>query len=95
MSFSHGPNKAFLVPDLCGATERNGNNISADVKDLFFMHGLIFNRIILCKCNQATIKDQQIINQYRFLSNVQPFKYFYFHLDMMENLIFTLCRMIT
>jgi hypothetical protein len=33
MSFSHGPNKAFLVPDLCGATERNGNNISADVTD--------------------------------------------------------------
>ena len=33
MSFSHGPNKAFLVPDLCGATERNGNNISADITD--------------------------------------------------------------
>jgi hypothetical protein len=31
--FSHGPNKAFLVPDLSRATERNGNSISADVTD--------------------------------------------------------------
>jgi len=29
----HGPNKAFLVPDSCSATERNGNSISADVTD--------------------------------------------------------------
>ena len=27
MLFSHGPNKAFLVPDSCRVTERNGNNI--------------------------------------------------------------------
>jgi len=27
----HGPNKAFLVPDSCRATERNCNNISANV----------------------------------------------------------------
>jgi len=32
--FSHGPNKAFLVPDSCGATERNGDSISADVTDV-------------------------------------------------------------
>jgi hypothetical protein len=31
--FSHGPNKAFLVPDSCRATELNGNSISADVTD--------------------------------------------------------------
>jgi hypothetical protein len=31
--FSHGPNKAFLVPDSCRATERNGNSISTDVTD--------------------------------------------------------------
>ena len=31
MLFSHGPNKAFLVPDSCRATERNGNSISADI----------------------------------------------------------------
>jgi len=31
--FSHGPNKAFLVPDSCRATERNGNSISIDVTD--------------------------------------------------------------
>jgi len=31
--FSHGPNKAFLVPDSCRATERNGNSISAEVTD--------------------------------------------------------------
>jgi len=31
--FSHGPNKEFLVPDSYRATERNGNNISADVTD--------------------------------------------------------------
>jgi hypothetical protein len=31
--FSHGPNKAFLVPDSCRATERNGNSIRADVTD--------------------------------------------------------------
>ena len=29
--FSHGSNKAFLVPDSCRATKRNGN--SADVTD--------------------------------------------------------------
>ena len=29
----HGLNKAFLVPDSCRATERNGNSISADVTD--------------------------------------------------------------
>ena len=29
--FSYGPNKAFLVPDSCRVTERNGNRISADV----------------------------------------------------------------
>ena len=29
MLFSHGHNKAFLVPDSCGATVRNGNSISA------------------------------------------------------------------
>jgi len=23
----HGPNRAFLVPDSCGATERNSNSI--------------------------------------------------------------------
>ena len=28
--FSHGPNKAFLVPDSCRPTERNSNIISAD-----------------------------------------------------------------
>jgi hypothetical protein len=31
--FSHGPNKAFLLPDSCRGTERNGNSISADVTD--------------------------------------------------------------
>ena len=29
----HGPNKAFLVPDSCRGTERNGNSISTDVTD--------------------------------------------------------------
>ena len=29
----HGPNKAFMVPDSCGATDRNGNSISAAVTD--------------------------------------------------------------
>ena len=33
MLFSRGPNKAFLIPDSCRATERNGNSISADVTD--------------------------------------------------------------
>ena len=33
MLFSHGPNKAFLVPDSYRATEWNGNRISADVTD--------------------------------------------------------------
>jgi len=31
--FSHGTNKAFLVPDSHRATERNGNSISIDVTD--------------------------------------------------------------
>ena len=29
----HVPNKAFLVPDSCGATERNGNSIRSDATD--------------------------------------------------------------
>ena len=33
MLFSNGPSKAFLVPDSCRATERNGNSINADVTD--------------------------------------------------------------
>ena len=31
--FSHEPNKAFLVPTLYRATERNSNSISAEVTD--------------------------------------------------------------
>jgi len=31
--FSNGPNKAFLVPDSCRATERNGNSIYAGITD--------------------------------------------------------------
>jgi len=31
--FSHGPNKAFLVPDSCRATKGNGSSISADITD--------------------------------------------------------------
>ena len=33
MLLGHGSNEAFLVPDSCGATERNGNSISSDVTD--------------------------------------------------------------
>ena len=33
MLLGHGPNKAFLVPDSCRATERNGNSIIIDVTD--------------------------------------------------------------
>ena len=34
MLIGHGPNKAFLVPASCSATERNGNSIfSADITD--------------------------------------------------------------
>ena len=33
MISGHGPNKAFLVPDSCRATERNRSNISTDVTD--------------------------------------------------------------
>jgi hypothetical protein len=32
----HGPNKAFLVPESCRATERKGNSISAD-ENLFVL----------------------------------------------------------
>ena len=31
MIFGHGLNKAFLVPDSCRATEKNGNSTGADV----------------------------------------------------------------
>jgi hypothetical protein len=31
--FSHGPNKAFLVPDSCRVNERNSNSRSADITD--------------------------------------------------------------
>ena len=31
--FSHGPNKAFLVPDSCRPTVRNGSYINVDVTD--------------------------------------------------------------
>ena len=33
MLLGHGPNKVFLVPDSCRATERNGNSISSDFTD--------------------------------------------------------------
>ena len=33
MLFSHGPNKAFLVPDTCTVTVRNYNSASADVTE--------------------------------------------------------------
>jgi hypothetical protein len=33
--FSHGLNKAFLVPDSCRATERDSNSISDDVTKYF------------------------------------------------------------
>ena len=33
MLFSNGPNKAFLVPDSCRATERNVKSIRANVSD--------------------------------------------------------------
>jgi hypothetical protein len=33
--FSNGPNKALLVPDSCGETERNGNSIRANVTEVF------------------------------------------------------------
>jgi hypothetical protein len=29
----HEPNKAFLLPDSCRATERKGNSINTDVTD--------------------------------------------------------------
>jgi hypothetical protein len=31
LSFNHGHNKIFLIPYSCKATERNGNDIHADV----------------------------------------------------------------
>jgi hypothetical protein len=31
--FCHVPYKAFLVPDSCRATERNGNSISTDITE--------------------------------------------------------------
>jgi hypothetical protein len=31
--YGHEPNKAFLVPDSCRETERNGNSINSDVTD--------------------------------------------------------------
>ena len=33
MLCSHEPNKAFLIPDTCRTTERNGNSINPDVTD--------------------------------------------------------------
>ena len=33
MLISLGPKIAFLVPDSCRVTERNGNRISADITD--------------------------------------------------------------
>ena len=33
MLFSDGPDKAFLVPDLCRVTEGSGNSINADLTD--------------------------------------------------------------
>ena len=48
MLFSHGPNKAFLVPDSCRATERNGNSIRADVTDdSFRQFGSCFGLFII------------------------------------------------
>ena len=33
MLLGHGPNKAFLGPESCGATEINGNSIISEVTD--------------------------------------------------------------
>jgi hypothetical protein len=46
MLFSNGPNKAFLVPDPCRPTERNGNSISANITDSIIendMNGVCFS----------------------------------------------------
>ena len=45
MLFSNGPNKAFMVPDSCRATERNGNSTSANVTDDIIknMNGVFFS----------------------------------------------------
>jgi hypothetical protein len=47
----HGPNKAFLVPDSCRATERNGNSISTDVTDDTIENHLngVFNYLLYAK----------------------------------------------
>ena len=48
MLLGHGHNKAFLVPDLERATERNGNSISSDTDDttlgsaIFIKFGICF-----------------------------------------------------
>ena len=33
MLLGHGPNKAFVGPESCGATEINGNSIISEVTD--------------------------------------------------------------
>jgi hypothetical protein len=49
MLFSNGPNKAFLVPDSCRATERNGNSTSANVTNDIIENDWIGNRRQLAK----------------------------------------------
>ena len=44
MLFRLGPNKAFLVPDSCRATERNGISIITDIRDNRWRHWKQFER---------------------------------------------------
>jgi hypothetical protein len=45
--FSHGPNKASLVPDSCRATERNGNSIRHHRWHHWKQFSVIFRQLIL------------------------------------------------
>jgi hypothetical protein len=71
---SHGSKKAFLVPDSCRATERNGNSTSADItedtfeNDFFYLTtvytycvypAFLFNDCVLILCLFCNIKKSK------------------------------------
>ena len=77
MLLGHGPNKAFLAPDSCRATERNGNSISSDVTDDTIENNYFLERRLfqLFSENLAVVLDFLILlNKYNIQSSVKSIR---------------------
>jgi hypothetical protein len=59
--FSHGSNKAFLVPASCRASRRNGNSISADMRGRERSLILLFSDNLVVVLDCLTLQDKHSI----------------------------------